>query len=487
MLTYNRTGADAAEKTMTYQGNRLTGVSSSGSGASGSVSYDAIGRVVSSDIEGMTEVQYNVAGFPSYIGQADGGYVHNTYAGGVRLASRRTAADGEVTVMNYEGNEVWENGKLRMLLFDGGYVDFSGNRPKYCWYTKDHLGNVRAVADSLGYIVASYDYRPYGEELAALPADEYKEPAPVDPRFPGHGRHDEEVNEPTPDVSAFVPTLNYSEAAPKGWQPFRFGGKEWDADQGTYDFGARMYSPSDARWSTMDPLCEKYYHISPYAYCAGNPVNLVDPDGRETWVINRDGVYEVIGGVLNDDLNIYEYHPDDDGNYTIRGESIGQTATATSFYDSDTEKWAEGSLIDPNDNSGKDFLASMDGVSVVEYMDKARTNHEWDFKVTNGTPGVKYTNKTDISRGMPVSMTADGQPVYASARDVGNMAAGFVAGRNGLSWGATRFGCDLYQSYVTSKVSHNLRISVEGATTVNAQYYGWQKSGRSTWGKGLPF
>ena len=30
----------------------------------------------------------------------------------------------------------------------------------------------------------------------------------------------------------------------------------------------------------MDPLCEKYYHISPYAYCGGNPVNAVDPDGR---------------------------------------------------------------------------------------------------------------------------------------------------------------------------------------------------------------
>jgi len=42
-----------------------------------------------------------------------------------------------------------------------------------------------------------------------------------------------------------------------------------------------MYSASDARWTTMDPLCEKYYSISPYAYCAGNPVNLVDPDGRD--------------------------------------------------------------------------------------------------------------------------------------------------------------------------------------------------------------
>ena len=37
-----------------------------------------------------------------------------------------------------------------MLLFDGGYVDFSGEKPRYCWYTKDHLGSVRVVSDADG-------------------------------------------------------------------------------------------------------------------------------------------------------------------------------------------------------------------------------------------------------------------------------------------------------------------------------------------------
>ena len=46
-----------------------------------------------------------------------------------------------------------------------------------------------------------------------------------------------------------------------------------------------MYSPSNMRWLTMDPLCEKYYSISPYAYCAGDPVNRIDPDGMAE---NRD-------------------------------------------------------------------------------------------------------------------------------------------------------------------------------------------------------
>ena len=37
----------------------------------------------------------------------------------------------------------------------------------------------------------------------------------------------------------------------------------------------------------MDPLCEKYYSVSPYAYCANNPVLLIDPNGEE--VINGIG------------------------------------------------------------------------------------------------------------------------------------------------------------------------------------------------------
>ncbi len=48
----------------------------------------------------------------------------------------------------------------------------------------------------------------------------------------------------------------------------------------TYDYGARQYNPVVGRWDRMDPLSEKYYSVSPYAYCAGNPMNYIDPDGR---------------------------------------------------------------------------------------------------------------------------------------------------------------------------------------------------------------
>ena len=45
------------------------------------------------------------------------------------------------------------------------------------------------------------------------------------------------------------------------------------------DYGARMMDGS--RWFVPDPLSEKYYYISPYAFCANNPMKYIDSDGRE--------------------------------------------------------------------------------------------------------------------------------------------------------------------------------------------------------------
>ena len=64
-------------------------------------------------------------------------------------------------------------------------------------------------------------------------------------------------------------------------QPYLYNGKEFIEAHGLneYDSQARMYYAPIMRTITMDPLAEKYYHISPYAWCGNNPVNRVDPDG----------------------------------------------------------------------------------------------------------------------------------------------------------------------------------------------------------------
>ena len=69
-----------------------------------------------------------------------------------------------------------------------------------------------------------------------------------------------------------------------------FNGKELDAETGYGYFGARYYDATLLTgWTAVDPMSDKYPNISPYAYCAWNPVKLVDPDGRDVEIIKNDG------------------------------------------------------------------------------------------------------------------------------------------------------------------------------------------------------
>ena len=55
----------------------------------------------------------------------------------------------------------------------------------------------------------------------------------------------------------------------------------------------------------MDPLAEKYYTISPYAYCAGNPVKYIDPTGKqieETVYYYQYNIYPLL--VVNNERNL---------------------------------------------------------------------------------------------------------------------------------------------------------------------------------------
>ena len=106
--------------------------------------------------------------------------------------------------------------------------------------TTYHLGNIREVVNEDEYISQVTNYYPFGAPYA----------------------------DATASKGAAV-------------QPYKYNGKELDLMHGlnTYDYGARQHDPILARLDRIDPLCEKYYSTSPYAYCANNPVMLVDFDG----------------------------------------------------------------------------------------------------------------------------------------------------------------------------------------------------------------
>ena len=137
-------------------------------------------------------------------------------------------------------------GKLDRALFDGGFCLLSGQHALYHYYVCDHLGSVRKVL-SVNKEIQRNGYYAYGG-----PYGDWNTNADV--------------------------------------QPLKFLGKEWDHQHGLdlYDFGARLYDPAVDRWTTMDPLCEKYYSVSPYAYCHNNPVNRIDPDGKDVLIWYQD-------------------------------------------------------------------------------------------------------------------------------------------------------------------------------------------------------
>ena len=41
-------------------------------------------------------------------------------------------------------------------------------------------------------------------------------------------------------------------------------------------------------WLSVDPMADKYPSISPYAYCAWNPIKLIDPNGCELDIPSKD-------------------------------------------------------------------------------------------------------------------------------------------------------------------------------------------------------
>ena len=85
-------------------------------------------------------------------------------------------------------------------------------------------------------------------------------------------------------------TMYYASGVPmaasigRDQQPYLYNGKEFVEAHGLneYDSQARRYYATIMRTTTMDPMAEKYYHISPYSWCGNNPVNAVDPDGMDT-------------------------------------------------------------------------------------------------------------------------------------------------------------------------------------------------------------
>ena len=251
---YGQTGASAYglldNLTFTLNGNQLSRVEDAvstaaygtntafvnGASAAGEYAYDVNGNLTKDLNKGITDIQYNVLNLPSTVSFSDGSTITYTYgADGTKLRTVYKIGS-TTTTTDYCGNVIYENGTQKLLLTEEGYINLTGTQ-QYHYYLKDHQGNNRVVINQSGTVEETNHYYPFG--------------------------------------GVFGTTGNT--------QPYKYNGKELDTKQGLnwYDYGARHYDAALGRFTTNDPLAEKYYSMSPYTYCADNPVKFIDPNGME--------------------------------------------------------------------------------------------------------------------------------------------------------------------------------------------------------------
>lgn len=280
------------------------------------------------------------------------------------------------------------NGRMDRVEFAGGYFSLVNASTGYAdisarSYVLDYPGSVRAVCDGeSGKLLESIDYMPSGLVF-------------------GRMNHD-------------MPHRRF------------FCGKEELplAELKLYDSTARLQDAYIPRFTTMDPLAEKYYHISPYAYCGNNPVNRIDPDGREwKYVVDANGhitinvalnlsvsgdytaaqisayknaistqfhntIYESSGGTMSGTITFYQ------GNQNITqslslSEMDGAIGGRTSYFHSSVNLFNRTGELRPLSDIGSD--------AIHEILHTVRLAHPFELTQTEDTKLVRVAPNTFVS------------------------------------------------------------------------------------------
>ena len=270
-LSYTYTGnqitkiEDASTYTPTYTGafNFVNGASQSGE-----YTYDQNGNLTKDLNKNISSIGYNLLNLPTNISYSSGksaAYVYDATGRKLRT-SYKASASATAVPTDYCGNMIYENNVLKQILIDGGYITLSGTAPYYHYYLKDHLGNNRVVVSPAGTAEQINHYYPFGGL--------------------------------------------FGESTSGSTQRFKFNGKEFDRTHGVdwYDYGARHMSPDAGRFTTIDPMAEKYYNTSPYAYCANNPINAIDMKGDTISALGCEAQRIILYSLSTEDAKYVEFY-----------------------------------------------------------------------------------------------------------------------------------------------------------------------------------
>ncbi|WP_445456789.1 RHS repeat domain-containing protein [Flavobacterium sp. HNIBRBA15423] len=174
-----------------------------------------------------------------------------------------------ITKTDYLDGYQYKDNYLRFFPHAEGYVnvvDSHGvNNYNYIFNYTDHLGNIRV----------SYGVDPDTQTLKILEENHYY---PFGLKHEGYNMDYKTYQQILEDA------IKIKMASPvDAVYNYKYNGKELQTELGLdlYDYGARNYDPAIGRWLNIDPLAEKYLNFTPYNYVSDNPINLIDPDGKD--------------------------------------------------------------------------------------------------------------------------------------------------------------------------------------------------------------
>ena len=268
----------------TYVGNQLQSIDDRGveayhydakhyhdnSNSTNDFAYDANGNMIYDQDRGIAAIRYNLLNLPDTIQFTNGNLIIHRYdAAGNRLETKYLTKKIAVTVPLEEVVETPVYPQFFYITRDAFH-----NNIVYTANNTDAYG-IEFVHNPEGYIryygVAEHYHHYHIKDLLGNVRETYIHP-------------DANYKECVERTQYYPSGLPWAERLSDSFtaHPWKYNGKEFVEMHGLdeYDSKARWYYPAICRTTTMDPLAEKYYATSPYAWCGNNPIRFVDPDGK---------------------------------------------------------------------------------------------------------------------------------------------------------------------------------------------------------------
>lgn len=237
------------------------------SGTDDPLHYDANGNLIKDAYRYISRIKYNILNLPDTIQFSTGHQIVNLYDASGR--KYRTINYTNMRTVNADYNEI-AHYTYDTDSVEYQEIEYAGNIMRIRTLEDTVITNKQKIFNTTGYYADGRYYHYVKNHLGSIcmVIDSEAESIVQDTYYWASG----------------MPSSTDLDV-----QPYLYNGKEFITAHGLneYDSQARMYYATIMRTTTMDPLAEKYYHISPYAWCGNNPIKYIDPDGRK-WKTKQD-------------------------------------------------------------------------------------------------------------------------------------------------------------------------------------------------------